>query len=120
VDPSNPGVAELEAFLGAPLSDLPLRTPNMHAEPRDYASWTTADRYLDVLEGMWLAQALKERHFDSWISDLRNMHIEQVCMFCIIFPMFPLEISTPVRIADLYLRDTEMRTICCCVYLDYF
>jgi hypothetical protein len=78
VDPSNPGVAELEAFLGAPLADLPMRTPNMHAEERDYASWTPADRYLDLLEGMWLAQALKERHFDSWISDLRNMHIEQV------------------------------------------
>lgn len=61
------------------LSQLPSVTPNMHSEPRDYTRWTPADAQLDLLEGLWLAQALKERHFDSWISDLRNMHVEQVC-----------------------------------------
>lgn len=72
------GATELEAFLGCKLNELPNVTPNMHAEARDYTTWTPADRILDLLEGMWSAQALKERHFDSWISDLRNMHIEQV------------------------------------------
>lgn len=33
---------------------------------------------LDLLECMWAAQALKERHFDSWITDLRTMHIDKV------------------------------------------
>ena len=71
-------MAELESYLGISLSALPDRTPSMHTEPIDYAAWTPVDRLLDLLEGMWAAQALKERHFDSWITDLRTMHIEQV------------------------------------------
>ena len=79
----NPGAAELEAMLGCKLASLPTRTPNMHQKPAQYGTWTTADRYLDLIESMWAAQALKERHFDSWITDMRNMHIEQVTFFYI-------------------------------------
>jgi hypothetical protein len=84
-------VAELEAFLGISLSQLPEVTPNMHAAPRDFSTWTPADTVLDLLEGMWLAQALKERHFDSWISDLRSMHVEQVrdVMHCFVMCVLP-------------------------------
>ncbi len=74
----NPGAAELEAFLGCKLAALPSRTPNMYTETLSFDTWTLADKYLDLVEAMWAAQALKERHFDSWIMDMRNMHIEQV------------------------------------------
>eukprot|EP01032_Pedospumella_encystans_P011342 gene11342-13191_t len=73
----NPGAAELESFLGCKLASLPSSTPNMHKETLSFETWTTADKYLDLVEAMWAAQALKERHFDSWIMDMRNMHIEQ-------------------------------------------
>ena len=53
--------------------------------PRDFSSWGRADNYLDLLEAMWSAQALKERHFDSWTSDLRNAHIEKVSSVCCSF-----------------------------------
>lgn len=74
----SPAALELEAFLQCKLADLPSRTPNLRQEPRNFSSWTPVDKYLDLLEAMWSAQALKERHFDSWITDMRNMHIEQV------------------------------------------
>lgn len=76
----NPGVADLEAFLGCKLAALPAVTPNMHHEPPQFTNWSTADKYLDLIEGMWAAQAFKERHFDSWITDMRNLHREQVRM----------------------------------------
>ena len=82
----NPGAVELESFLGCKLAALPSSTPNMHKETLSFETWTTADKYLDLVEAMWAAQALKERHFDSWIMDMRNMHIEQVD-YC--FPSFP-------------------------------
>jgi hypothetical protein len=33
---------------------------------------------LDVLEACWVVQALKERHFDSWFSDLFKIHSKEV------------------------------------------
>jgi hypothetical protein len=54
--------------------------PTVPAETQDFSSWSEADKYLDFLEAMWVTQALKERHFDSWITDLKNKHIEQVCV----------------------------------------
>lgn len=32
------------------------------------------ERVLDILEGMWYAQALKERHFDIWFAELIRKH----------------------------------------------
>ena len=50
----------------------------MHLQDKDFTTWAPIDKYLDLVEAMWSTQAMKERHFDSWITDLRNMHIEQV------------------------------------------
>lgn len=33
---------------------------------------------VQTLEAMYYAQALKERHFDAWISELQAMHNKQV------------------------------------------
>jgi hypothetical protein len=41
--------------------------------------------YLDILECLWLTQALKERHFDSWFSDLRILQSNEVCFLCFMF-----------------------------------
>jgi hypothetical protein len=37
-------------------------------------------RCLDTIESLWTLQALKERHFESWFFDLRQMHLKEVCM----------------------------------------
>ena len=36
------------------------------------------ERTLNVLESMWYAQALKERHFDAWFSELIRKHTAEV------------------------------------------
>ena len=59
--------AELESFLGVPLADIQYgRRQNK------------VDVYLDLVEGLWTAQALKERHFDSWFTDLKKLHEKEV------------------------------------------
>lgn len=35
------------------------------------------EKTLDILESLWYAQALKERHFDAWMSDLRQLHANE-------------------------------------------
>lgn len=71
---------QLESFIGINLNDLINYTlPNMRQEHIDYTSWTQIDQYFDLLESMWITQAMKERHFDSWISDLKKLHITNVC-----------------------------------------
>ena len=37
------------------------------------------DNVLDVLEGLWMAQALKERHFDAWYAILTTNQKNEVC-----------------------------------------
>ena len=38
-------------------------------------------RVLDVLEGLWTCQALKESHFDKWFNELLEQHRKQVQCF---------------------------------------
>jgi hypothetical protein len=33
---------------------------------------------LDLVESLWTVQALQERHFDSWFSDLKILHSKEV------------------------------------------
>mmetsp|Transcript_20400 Transcript_20400/g.34152 ORF Transcript_20400/g.34152 Transcript_20400/m.34152 type:complete len:717 (-) Transcript_20400:3421-5571(-) len=69
---------ELETFLnGCALTDLPSVTPNLRRDPIDYSTWTSADKILDLLESLYSMQALKERHFDSWMADIRKLHKTQ-------------------------------------------
>lgn len=35
-------------------------------------------RTLDVLEGLWTCQGLKEGHFDAWFGQLMGSHREEV------------------------------------------
>jgi hypothetical protein len=42
----------------------------------------TSDKFtkcLDLVESLWTVQALKERHFESWFYDLRQLHDKEVC-----------------------------------------
>eukprot|EP00981_Chlorochromonas_danica_P006932 scaffold1507_cov158-Ochromonas_danica.AAC.1 len=57
--------AALEAFLQSPLS---LKSEMLSAR---------TNHILDVLEGLWYAQALKERHFDMWIVQMNELHKQQ-------------------------------------------
>eukprot|EP00600_Ochromonadales_sp_CCMP1393_P006214 CAMPEP_0174959844 /NCGR_PEP_ID=MMETSP0004_2-20121128/3394_1 /TAXON_ID=420556 /ORGANISM="Ochromonas sp., Strain CCMP1393" /LENGTH=716 /DNA_ID=CAMNT_0016208191 /DNA_START=160 /DNA_END=2311 /DNA_ORIENTATION=+ len=69
---------ELETFLnGCALTDLPSVTPNLRRDPIDYSTWTSADKILDLLESLYSMQAIKERHFDSWMADIRKLHKTQ-------------------------------------------
>ena len=44
----------------------------------DDSKWIKVDNVLDLLESLWMIQSLKERHFDSWIRDLRVVHMTNV------------------------------------------
>lgn len=35
------------------------------------------NQYLDLLESLWTTQALKERHFNAWYNQLKDLHIEE-------------------------------------------
>ena len=58
---------ELEVFLGVSLTDI------RYGERQN-----KVDAYLDLVEGLWTAQALKERHFDSWFTDSKKLHEKEV------------------------------------------
>ena len=62
---------ELESFLGVNLSDI-----------RYGQRQNKVDEYLDLVEGLWTTQALKERHFDSWFTDLKKLHEKEVPVSC--------------------------------------
>lgn len=64
---SSADTSELEAFLGVTLSSI-----------RYGERQLGVDIYLDLVEGLWTAQALKERHFDSWFTDLKKLHDKEV------------------------------------------
>ena len=61
---------EVESYLGVPI-DLLAETDRRQPAGR-------VSRVLDLLEGMWSVQALKERHFDSWFTALISSHNEKV------------------------------------------
>ena len=62
---------ELELFVGVNLSDI-----------RYGQRQNKVDEYLDLVEGLWTTQALKERHFDSWFTDLKKLHEKEVLAPC--------------------------------------
>lgn len=64
---SSADTSELEAFLGVTLSSIQYGERQLGV-----------DIYLDLVEGLWTAQALKERHFDSWFTDLKKLHDKEV------------------------------------------
>lgn len=47
--------------------------PSLQKDPYSFY-----ERVLDLLEGMWYSQALKERHFDIWFSELIRKHTAEV------------------------------------------
>lgn len=71
----------LEAFLQVKGID-----PNQERERDSFY-----ERTLDVLEGLFYSQALTERHFDSWFSELVRKHTVEVSTYlaqscCTAFP----------------------------------
>jgi hypothetical protein len=65
---AEPERIELETFLKS--SIMSLDVPGSYAE-----------QVLDVLEALWYTQALKERHFEAWITQLNAQHKKQVIIF---------------------------------------
>jgi hypothetical protein len=57
----------LEAFFGVKLSPY---------VPSSYVS--RIERVLDILEALWTAQALKERHFEGWLGEIQKVHMREV------------------------------------------
>jgi hypothetical protein len=70
---------EIESYLGVPI-DLLAETDRRQALGR-------VSRVLDLLEGMWSVQALKEKHFDCWFSTLMKSHKEKVSKHILIIPL---------------------------------
>jgi hypothetical protein len=56
---------ELESFLGVSFSSISSIDVFMNTK-------------IDILESLWIYQALKERQFDSWFYNLRRIHIQEV------------------------------------------
>jgi len=54
-------IGTLEAYLGGTLLQI-----------RDNGAWI-----LDILQGLWYSQALKERTFDSWFAELKALHARE-------------------------------------------
>ena len=72
----NSMVVELEAFLaGTPLASI---QSLVGGEDLGHQPHSAVDACLDLLESLWAAQALKERHFDSWMADLQRVHAREV------------------------------------------
>lgn len=59
--------SELEEFFGAKLSPY---------APASYVS--KLERVLDLLEALWMSQALKERQFEAWFREIRKVHMKEV------------------------------------------
>ena len=60
-------ITELESFLGEKLTGI------QYSEKRG-----PSDRYLDLVEALWTAQALKERHFDYWFTETKKVYDAEV------------------------------------------
>ena len=70
--------SELEDFIGCPLSSVVSSVGGERDAAVAGSNSATVDAYLDLLESMWATQALKERHFDSWMAELHQMHSKEV------------------------------------------
>jgi hypothetical protein len=66
-------VTQLETFLGIPLKDL----SNYDENALHFPERKKAEFYLDIIEQLWNVQAMKERHFDGWMVELRRVHIAE-------------------------------------------
>jgi hypothetical protein len=75
----------LESFLGVPLRSLSVFDDILLTSPER----KKAEYYLDVLEELWSIQALKERHFDAWITELRSLHSKEVSTAFCFFTLHP-------------------------------
>lgn len=60
-------LGELEVFFGTPLATY---TPSAAADSK-------LDRVLDVLEALWTTQALREKVFDRWFAEIRQVHEQE-------------------------------------------
>ena len=60
---------ELETYLETSLELL--------AQPQSQQT-QKANFILDILEALWTTQALKERHFDGWFAELKQIHLQEV------------------------------------------
>ena len=79
-----PMLKDLEVFLGCSVESL-----RCDGKPGDISAHlgtipaaktpglARAEQLVDTVETMWTVQAMKERHFDSWMSDLVILHESQ-------------------------------------------
>lgn len=90
-----PDKDELEAYLGCSLTEVSnrenssVKSPTAMKVGTNGSSNSSSDgvnsasrsskfqKIMDFVEAMWSAQALKERHFDAWIANLRDLHESQ-------------------------------------------
>ena len=63
-------IIALELFLETSLSNISNNLGGLYNNKLEIC--------LDLLEAMWSIQALKERHFDSWMIDLNAIHTKEV------------------------------------------
>jgi hypothetical protein len=72
----------VESYFGCDIATLTNSCLIVRTPSDDVASVSAPvrklDFALDLLESLWYTQAMKERHFDAWISDLRKMHSNEV------------------------------------------
>lgn len=65
---TEPELRELEAYFG---QGLPRDAAEFQAHASDKLRVVA-----DTIEGLWAAQALKERHFNHWFSELQALHMQ--------------------------------------------
>lgn len=67
----------LDMFFGISLKTISHNPTDLKSE-----DCNKLNKYLDLFEGLWNIQALKERHFDYWFTELRRIHATEVCVCC--------------------------------------
>lgn len=101
--------SELEDFIGCPLSSVVSSVGGERDAAVAGSNSATVDAYLDLLESMWATQALKERHFDSWMAELHQMHSKEVRLsFIIVFNSRISDVIDPQE-ADIHRRFDDER-----------
>jgi hypothetical protein len=75
---------------GLSLFDESILISLIRAPPRDgsikvQAALRKLEKVLDVLEALWLIQALQERHFDAWFADIFRLHLNEVSYILFFF-----------------------------------
>lgn len=86
---------QLERFLGCTINSL-FQPPDLSDVNRQKAEF-----YMDVLEELWLSQALKERHFDAWHGALKREQQKEVRCGIVLILLFSFFITVilPVILA---------------------